>query len=173
MRSVLHFALFFVALLSRYAVADSTCGAPLGPFVLEDIYSVSLVSQGTDDGSVVFTTSSTPNVYLLDPSAPVPKPMILFSIPNAMSGLGIAETSPNVFAIVAGNYTNLQATNGSDREPLLFARRQICTSIIRSIRYPQEYLSRPSDLAPIVDGPQQRSRPSLATDCPPQATTSS
>ncbi|KAK2030013.1 hypothetical protein LX32DRAFT_651854 [Colletotrichum zoysiae] len=46
-----------------------------------------------------------PQVYQLDPLAPNPAPELITTFPNHLAALGIDEINPDVFAVVANNFT--------------------------------------------------------------------
>ena len=62
---------------------------------------------------LLLTASNQPFLYDIDPTASSPSPSKLPSIPGVIGVLGIAETSADVFAVAAGNYTNEVPTTGS------------------------------------------------------------
>ena len=57
------------------------------------------------NGQLLLTIITEPCVYSLDPAASAPTPQLLYRFPSVTSMLGIAETSPDVFAVVAANYS--------------------------------------------------------------------
>lgn len=66
------------------------------------------------NGHLVLTVSNEPFVYDLDPQAPHPSPKPLHQFPNVIGTFGIAETAPDVFAVVAGNWSRtLEPVPGS------------------------------------------------------------
>ena len=65
------------------------------------------------NGHLLLTGSNQPYLYDIDPSASSPSPSQLPSIPGVIGVLGIAETSADVFAVAAGNYTDLVPANNS------------------------------------------------------------
>lgn len=68
------------------------------------------------NGHLVLTVANEPSIYALDPNARIPSPTLLHRFPNAVGTIGIVETTaPDVFAVVAGNYSNvtLEAVQGS------------------------------------------------------------
>ena len=65
------------------------------------------------NGHLLLTGSNQPYLYDIDPTASSPSPSKLPSIPGVIGVLGIAETSPDVFAVAAGNYTDLSPVPGS------------------------------------------------------------
>ena len=68
-------------------------------FVLENL-------APRSNGHLLLTASNQPYVYNLDPSASSPTPKALPPIPNVGGLFGIVETSPDVFAVAAGNYSS-------------------------------------------------------------------
>ena len=66
------------------------------------------------NGHLLLTASNQPFLYDIDPTASSPSPSKLPSIPGVSSVLGIAEISPDVFAVAAGNYSSSEVpTTGS------------------------------------------------------------
>lgn len=67
------------------------------------------------NGSLVLTASNRPTVYYMDPNAQNKTPESLPPIPGVTSLTGIVETAPDVFAVVAGNWSSdtFQGTPGS------------------------------------------------------------
>ena len=67
------------------------------------------------NGQLVLTVSSQPVIYSIDPSKKNQPPTPLYHFPNVSGTLGIAEIAPDVFAVVAGNWstTTFQAIPGS------------------------------------------------------------
>ena len=66
------------------------------------------------NGHLLLTASNQPFLYDIDPTASSPSPSKLPSIPGVLSVLGIAEISPDVFAVAAGNYSSsMVPTTGS------------------------------------------------------------
>ena len=59
------------------------------------------------NGHLALTVVSSPQLYDLDPSASSPSPNLLHQFPDATSLAGIAEYSPDVFAVVVGNQSSL------------------------------------------------------------------
>ena len=62
------------------------------------------------NGQLVLTVSSQPEVYNLDPSKPGQPPTLVHQFPNVSSVTGIAEIAPDVFAVVAGNWSAVTLT---------------------------------------------------------------
>lgn len=58
------------------------------------------------NGQLLLTLITAPEVYSFDPGDNHPSPKLLYTFPHATSLTGIAETAPDVFAVVAGNYTH-------------------------------------------------------------------
>lgn len=56
------------------------------------------------NGQLLVTLLTTPDIYQVDPSGKTP-PKLLLSIPGYIGVLGIAELSPDVFAVITGNFT--------------------------------------------------------------------
>lgn len=66
------------------------------------------------NGHLVLTASDQPNVYYMNPNARNAPPKSLPPIPGVTSLTGIVETAPDVFAVVAGNWSaSFQGTPGS------------------------------------------------------------
>jgi hypothetical protein len=68
------------------------------------------------NGHLVLTVSNQPNIYELDPNAKGKlSPTLLYSFPGVSSLTGIAEYAPDMFAVVAGNWSSVtfQAVPGS------------------------------------------------------------
>ncbi|KAL2047430.1 hypothetical protein ABVK25_011538 [Lepraria finkii] len=66
------------------------------------------------NGHLVLTASNQPNVYDMNPNARNAPPKPLPRIPGVTSLTGIVETAPDVFAVVAGNWSaTFQGTPGS------------------------------------------------------------
>ena len=57
------------------------------------------------NGNLILTAISDPSAYLLDPTRRNSKPQLIHRFPEATSLTGIVETSPDVFAVVAGNWS--------------------------------------------------------------------
>jgi hypothetical protein len=56
-------------------------------------------------GSVLLSEGTGPNLYLIDPSSASPAPTLLHTFPDALSLLGIAETTPDTFYVVVSNFS--------------------------------------------------------------------
>ncbi|MCJ1359841.1 MAG: hypothetical protein MMC33_009844 [Icmadophila ericetorum] len=54
-----------------------------------------------------------PNLYLIDPFSPKKSPTLVHTFPNALGLLGITEVTPDVFAIISGNFTFTASIPGS------------------------------------------------------------
>jgi hypothetical protein len=65
------------------------------------------------NGQLLLNSISSPTTYILDPSASNPSARPIYRFPEATSTVGIAETSPDVFAVVVGNYSGFQGVKGS------------------------------------------------------------
>jgi hypothetical protein len=68
------------------------------------------------NGHLLLSTITSPTIHLLDPSYRLSsEPILLHTFPGGLSTLGIAETQPDLFAIVVGNYSasTLQGIKGS------------------------------------------------------------
>ena len=57
------------------------------------------------NGQLLLTLITAPEVFLFNTLDKNPSPKLLHKFPHATSLTGIAETAPDVFAVVAGNYT--------------------------------------------------------------------
>ena len=55
------------------------------------------------NGELILTSTSGPNIYLLDPTQSSPSAQLLYTFPAATATLGITETASDVFAVVVGN----------------------------------------------------------------------
>ena len=66
-----------------------------------DIENVSVRSNG----NLILSLITSPQVYTLDPTASNPSPSLVYTFPNATSALGIAQPSPDLFAVVVGDYS--------------------------------------------------------------------
>ncbi|KAL3483969.1 hypothetical protein BJX62DRAFT_244400 [Aspergillus germanicus] len=82
---------------------------PRTPFI--DIENIAVRSNG--QLLLNYITSST--TYLLDPAKSPAVPELIYSFPGTNSTAGITETTPDVFAVIAGNYSTsaFQGTWGS------------------------------------------------------------
>lgn len=58
------------------------------------------------NGDLLLTLLNTPSLYTITPSLPQTDPQLIYSFPNLISLLGIVETIPEVFIIVAANVTS-------------------------------------------------------------------
>ncbi|KAK4495465.1 hypothetical protein PRZ48_013796 [Zasmidium cellare] len=65
------------------------------------------------NGELVYTTTSEPCLYTINPHVRNPKPVQVHCFENASVTLGIAEAFEDVFTFVVGNYTHLQSVPGS------------------------------------------------------------
>lgn len=67
------------------------------------------------NGQLVLTVTSAPEIWTLDPSAGNSTPHLVYTFPNATGTAGIAQVSPDVYAVVTGiyNVTTLTGTQGS------------------------------------------------------------
>jgi hypothetical protein len=67
------------------------------------------------NGNLLLTLISTPSLYELNPFDPSSKAQLLHSFPSSTSLLGISEIQPDIFAVIAGNWstTTFTTTNGS------------------------------------------------------------
>ena len=59
------------------------------------------------NGHLVLTVSNEPLVYDLDPRAGDPSPKLLHRFSGVIGALGIAETGPDIFAVVVGNWSTV------------------------------------------------------------------
>jgi hypothetical protein len=57
------------------------------------------------NGSILFTDLTSPHLYEINPLATNATPTLMYSLPHAIGLIGIAETTPDVFFVVAGNFT--------------------------------------------------------------------
>lgn len=67
------------------------------------------------NGNLLVTDITTPNLYLIDPFSPKEPPTLLHTFPNASGLLGITEVTPDIFALIAGNFSlkNINSTSNS------------------------------------------------------------
>lgn len=82
---------------------------PESPFT--DIENIAVRSNG----QLLLNYITSPSTYLLDVTESSPSPQLLYTFPDATSTVGIAEVTPDIFAIVVGNYSTatFQGTLGS------------------------------------------------------------
>ncbi|KAF1958310.1 hypothetical protein CC80DRAFT_546551 [Byssothecium circinans] len=57
------------------------------------------------NNQLLLSLLTSPDLYILDPSTPNPEPTLLHTFANATAVFGIAEYSPDVFAVSVGNYS--------------------------------------------------------------------
>ena len=57
------------------------------------------------NGNLLVTDLTEPNLYLIDPFSPNEPPTLLHTFPNALGLLGITEVTPDIFAVIVGNFT--------------------------------------------------------------------
>lgn len=57
------------------------------------------------NGELILSPINEPVLYTLDPTKPNAEPALLYQFPGATAMLGQAEIAPDVFAVVAGNWT--------------------------------------------------------------------
>ena len=104
-------------LLAPLSVLARPASSPASAPTVRSIYQFSdFVMENMaarSNGHLLLTASNQPFLYDMDPTAASPSPSQLPSIPGVIGVLGIAETSPDVFAVAAGNYTDLVPKNGS------------------------------------------------------------
>ena len=62
------------------------------------------------NGQLLLNLITQPSTYYLDPTESVSSAKLLNTFPNATSVLGIAQTAPDVFAVVVGNYSTTTFT---------------------------------------------------------------
>ena len=62
------------------------------------------------NGDILLTAVSKPSVYYLEPQRRNRPPQLLYQFPNATGMTGIVETTPDVFAVVAGNWSTATLT---------------------------------------------------------------
>ena len=56
------------------------------------------------NGNLLLTTSTGPDIYLVDPLRPNVS-VLTYSFPQVLSTIGIAELSPDIFAVIVGNFS--------------------------------------------------------------------
>jgi hypothetical protein len=68
-------------------------------------------------GSIILTEITAPNIYLIEPLSSDPKPTLLYTFPEALSVLGITETTLDTFYVVVSNLSlaTVSITPGSNR----------------------------------------------------------
>lgn len=64
----------------------------------------SLVVRPT--GPLLATLFTKPDLFTLDPSAPQPEPKLVHSFPGAQGLTGITEATPDVYQLIAGNFSS-------------------------------------------------------------------
>ena len=108
--------LLFFLLLAPYSVVSNSTSTSAGRLVFEfagqqHIENVAIRSNG----HLVLSVVNEPFVYDLDPRAHHPLPKVVHHFPGVIGTTDMAETAPDIFAVVAGNWssTKLQATPGS------------------------------------------------------------
>ena len=57
------------------------------------------------NGGLILTQVNQPFVYYLDPTAWKPSPKTLYHFPNCSGMTGVVETDPDVFVVIAGNWS--------------------------------------------------------------------
>ncbi len=95
--------------------------APPQPSAVQMVYQFKGIAAlenlaARSNGHLVLTVSNQPNLYELDPNAKGKlSPILLYSFPGVSSLTGIAEYAPDMFAVVAGNWSSVtfQAVPGS------------------------------------------------------------
>ena len=65
------------------------------------------------DGTLLLTSISQPVLFSFDPHASTPVPQVLCRFPDASGCLGIAETAPDVYAVIAGSLLPMAAVPGT------------------------------------------------------------
>lgn len=87
--------------------AASVTAAPTSPLVVKQIYrfpnetfieNIAILPNG----QLLLNTFDQGRMYILDPSAPEPEPLILAKIPGIDQLTGIAQVAPNVYAVSGG-----------------------------------------------------------------------
>jgi hypothetical protein len=66
-------------------------------------------------GSILLTILTSPDLYLIDPLSPSPEPVLFHHFDSANGLLGITETTPDTFHLVAANGSSPTITPGSSR----------------------------------------------------------
>ncbi|MCJ1479895.1 hypothetical protein MMC06_000049 [Schaereria dolodes] len=64
------------------------------------------------NGQLLVTLISSPEIYQVDPFE-THKPALIYRFPDVLSALGIAEIGPDVFAVIAGNFSLKTASSTS------------------------------------------------------------
>ncbi|KAK4444706.1 hypothetical protein QBC34DRAFT_487637 [Podospora aff. communis PSN243] len=67
------------------------------------------------NGNLLITSMSVPSLFSIDPTAPTPSASTIHTFPNCTGLSGIAEITPDLFALVTGTWdlANTRATPGS------------------------------------------------------------
>jgi len=104
------FSLLFCAILISHGQAVSYAASQIFQFPAEPFTSIENVAL-RPNGDLIFTTTSAPTIYLLNPTQSNPSAQLLYTFPDATACLGITETSSDVFAVVVGN-VSLTTFNG-------------------------------------------------------------
>ena len=109
--------LSLLLLLAPLSVLARPAASPVSAPTVRSIYQFTDFTMenmaARSNGHLLLTGSNQPFLYDIDPTAASPSPSMLPSIPGVIGVFGIAETSPDVFAVAAGNYTNLVPANDS------------------------------------------------------------
>ena len=104
-------------LLAPLSVLTRPTSSPRSAPSIKSIYTVSDFGLENlavrSNGHLLLTASNQSYLYDIDPSASGPNPTKLPPLSDVASVLGIAETSPDVFAVAAGNFSNFKAIPGS------------------------------------------------------------
>ena len=68
-------------------------------------------------GSLLLTLITTPDLYLIDPLVPNPRPRLIHHFSSSLWLLGITEANPDTYYLIGANgtYENLSPTPGSNR----------------------------------------------------------
>ena len=64
------------------------------------------------NGQLLVTLVTTPDLYQINPFT-TEAPILIHRFPNALGALGIAETDPDIFAVITGNFTPTGTVPGS------------------------------------------------------------
>ncbi len=95
---------------------ESSWNTSLAPQLIFQFPNQSLENLAVrSNGHLILTFNSGPLLYDLDPTSSNPSPKLLHQFADAICTLGIAETAPDIFAVVVGNVsiTTLVSVPGS------------------------------------------------------------
>lgn len=64
------------------------------------------------NGKVLVTVMTSPQIFEIDPTKPLPTAKLIYTFPNILAILGIAEIEPDIFVVVGGKYNISKVING-------------------------------------------------------------